>query len=280
MADDDEDDYLSDKFLAAAPAPAPSGTKTYSQRRQDAARRGERLQQTSRLKSRREREAEAREAGLSKTLFERAEEDAAAAGAGAGTSKALAMMLRMGFKPGQALGAADADAEDGAPPAAPPAPVQLADDGDTTPPAPGLGVAPPAVAEGARPASRKPQHRTEPLPLNEWTGEPHCAVPMMGLSRSSRRQEGHRAREARALAECGREHGEDRQTHGGRRRRHVPRPCARAVRGEARRGPARRRAADVRDSGHPGRHAGACIAHPCGPAGNLRVRRRSSMCFG
>jgi hypothetical protein len=153
---DDEDDYLSDKFLASLDAPAKAGPATYADRRKEAARRGERLQQTNRIKSRREREAEAREEALSRTLFERAEAEASG-------SKALAMMMKMGFKPGQTLGQKEEPAVKAS---------ALRDDA--------------ANEEDIEPTSdssepKRPGHLTEPLPLQEWMGEslgldvPPCA---------------------------------------------------------------------------------------------------------
>jgi hypothetical protein len=146
---DDEDDYLSDKWLASLTAPAskkPTAPQTYAERRKDAAKRAERLQAENRMKSRREREAEAREEALSRTLFERAEEE----DAGAGGNKALAMMMRMGFKPGQALGQKEEKAAE-------PEVLGAAELGDDQ-----------APAEGSR---ERTGHLVEPLPLNEWTGE-------------------------------------------------------------------------------------------------------------
>jgi hypothetical protein len=153
---DDEDDYLSDKFLASLEAPKSSSSKTYSEIRKESKLRSERLQQTNRVKSRRERELEAREEALSKTLFERAEEDAQKAGDGGG-NKALAMMMKMGFKPGQALGQEDGvgkgltkvpDEEDLAP----------SDIATQTP-------------DPTPPSPKRRGNLKEPLPLNEWMGE-------------------------------------------------------------------------------------------------------------
>ncbi|KAN0127040.1 RNA-binding domain containing protein [Russula decolorans] len=60
-------------------------------------------------------ELDSREEGLSKSLFERAEDDKAS---GRGTeNKALSMMMKMGFKPGQALGVpANVDVDEGSTP--------------------------------------------------------------------------------------------------------------------------------------------------------------------
>lgn len=123
---DDEDDYLSDKFLFAAEAPpARNKPSTYSDLRRQAAKEAQDRSLANRVKSARELRDEA----LSKTLFERAQEEeearrkaeAADAGAGAGASssaggnKALAMMMKMGFKPGMALGKGEEEDEEAKP---------------------------------------------------------------------------------------------------------------------------------------------------------------------
>jgi hypothetical protein len=98
MADDD--DYLSDKFLTVV---EPQKPKTYSERRKETIRESLLKNEQNRAKSRRQLELESREEGLSKSLFELAKDDKVA---GHGPdNKALSMMMKMGFKPGQALGA-------------------------------------------------------------------------------------------------------------------------------------------------------------------------------
>ncbi|KAI0028026.1 hypothetical protein K488DRAFT_80885 [Vararia minispora EC-137] len=104
----DEEDYLSDKFLSAA-APAPIKPNTYAELRRQAQRRAEEKNLANRTKTLREREREAREEGLGKTLFERAAE--ADKGTGAG-NKALQMMMKMGFQPGNSLGRTNDDGEE------------------------------------------------------------------------------------------------------------------------------------------------------------------------
>jgi hypothetical protein len=154
---DDEDDYLSDKFLASLEAASkPSAQKSYLQRRDEAKRRSERLQLENRMKSRREREEEAREEVLSKTLFERAEEDKQK-GIREG-NKALSMMMKMGFKPGQALG----DKTTWEP-----------EEESLKPSRTGLDM---TTSDEPPSSSTKPAHRIEPLPLNEWMGE--CGPPL------------------------------------------------------------------------------------------------------
>ncbi|KAG1892654.1 hypothetical protein F4604DRAFT_1672625 [Suillus subluteus] len=94
----DEDDYLSDKFLIQVAAEFVP--KTYAQRRQEALKQSRVKNEQNRMKSRRQREQESREEGLSKSLFERAQEEEKAVGG----SKALGIMMKMGFKVGQSLG--------------------------------------------------------------------------------------------------------------------------------------------------------------------------------
>jgi hypothetical protein len=98
MSSSDED-YLSEKFLVDAPS-APSGT--YSSLRKRARQEADRRNAENKQKSRRQLEEEARAEGLQKSLFQRAQEETSF---DHGTpNKAMAMMLKMGFKPGQALG--------------------------------------------------------------------------------------------------------------------------------------------------------------------------------
>lgn len=175
----DEDDYLSAKYLVDVPAPAP--TKTYSELRKNAQKRGQVKQEQNRVKSRRERELEAREEGLSKSLFERAKEDEEA-GLGSG-NKALSIMMKMGFKPGQSLGNTGDDGGDrgderekaqGSPgPSSSPEATRGRTPGFVSA---GISSLTPTLSEEVDPASDEPQkphttHMKVPLPLNEWAGE-------------------------------------------------------------------------------------------------------------
>lgn len=153
MADDSDDDYLSDKFLTIT---EPQKPKTYSEKRKEALRESLLKDEQNRTKSTRQLELESREEGLSKSLFERAEDDKAS---GRGTeNKALSMMMKMGFKPGQALGVpANVDVDEGSTAI-----------GTVTPPSrrhpspspETLGIQP-QINEGGL---------VNPLPLNEWSG--------------------------------------------------------------------------------------------------------------
>ncbi|PCH41429.1 hypothetical protein WOLCODRAFT_100539 [Wolfiporia cocos MD-104 SS10] len=148
---DEEDDYLSDKFLLDT-ASAPSAPKTYAERRKEAQRQAVAKNEQNRKKSRRQLELESREEGLSKSLFERAKDEEASGQ----KNKALAMMMKMGFKPGETLGRKD-------------------DDESST--SVGASTSNTAVAQrdtaSSEPSDRPRSgigHRAEPLPLNEWAG--------------------------------------------------------------------------------------------------------------
>lgn len=145
---DDEDDYLSDKFLIETVAP--TRPKTYAEKRKEAQRQAQIKNEENRLKSRRQIELESREEGLSKSLFERAKEDEASGVTG---NKALSMMMKMGFKPGQALGKSE----------------------DEPTPAPSEGQAFNSSRDPTAPpetggSHKTSQHKTEPIPINEWMG--------------------------------------------------------------------------------------------------------------
>ena len=152
---DEEDDYLSDKFLVDSTPAASSSAKTYTARRKEAQRAAALKNEQNRRKSRRELEQESREEGLSKSLFERAK-DEAEQGGGGGASKALAMMMKMGFQPGQSLGQPDAPVAQSRSPSQDPISTAPAGDGQDK--------------KAPEPAAAS-QHRVNPLPLNEWTGE-------------------------------------------------------------------------------------------------------------
>ena len=147
---DDEDDYLSDKFLVeAASASAP---KTYAERRKEAQRLAAVKNEQNRKKSRRQLEEESRQEGLSKSLIQRAQEEEED---GHGQkNKALAMMMKMGFKPGQSLGQTEGG-ESVKP---------------QTPDLPSTSATPEATSREASEQPGKSGHRVAPLPLNEWQG--------------------------------------------------------------------------------------------------------------
>jgi len=151
---DEEDDYLSDKFLQETAAS--SAPKTYAERRKEAQRLAALKNEQNRRKSRKQLELESREEGLRKSLFERAKDEEASGQ----QNKALAMMMKMGFKPGESLGAKhDGDSQ--------PSPSASAPAAVATPPGDHASLPDVNVPASAKPSA---QHRVEPLPLNEWAG--------------------------------------------------------------------------------------------------------------
>ncbi|KAH9938398.1 uncharacterized protein B0H18DRAFT_966939 [Fomitopsis serialis] len=131
---DDEDDYLSDKFLL----------ETYAERRKEAQRLSAIKNEQSRKKSRRQLEQEAGKRGFAKAWLQ---------------NKALAMMMKMGYKPGESLG----QNYDDPPPAESSAAAAKSATADDDVPADAFAV--------AEPAKGGIGHRVEPLPLNEWAGK-------------------------------------------------------------------------------------------------------------
>lgn len=170
----DEDDYLSDKFLADTPST--SRPSTYSSLRQEAQKKSLLKNAQNKLKSRRQRELESREEGLGKSLFERAKEEVDA-GLSSG-NKALSIMMKMGFEPGRALGSTGTNSD---------------------------ATVPPSETQSVplKPVNEVPSHDpTEPLPLNEWAGT-LCAArssyPVLDFF--LRREEGYRTWQTRTLAQ-------------------------------------------------------------------------------
>jgi len=184
---DEEDDYLSDKFLLESASAQTSASKTYSQIRKDAQKRAAIKNEQNRKKTHKE----IREEGLSKSLFERAREEEPSSGG----NKALMMMMKMGFKPGQALGRIeDNDSTKGTTALRkdPECPMEktdstipraeseefgesrksaiqpILDDTRTDGPSTSDTV---STSTSTTVASNRPSgHRTEPIPLSEWTG--------------------------------------------------------------------------------------------------------------
>ncbi|KAK7061590.1 G-patch domain-containing protein [Favolaschia claudopus] len=167
---DDEDDYLKDidKFLIDSNAT--SAPKTYSQIRKDAAKQAQRKNEQNRTKGRRQREIESRTEGLSKSLFERAKEEEDA-GLGSG-NKALSIMMKMGFKPGQALGKPEQSGD-------------LTQQTASHRPDESLPDEQPAAGPSNSDSTANPKsgHKIEPLPINEWAGKRGIGL---GLKRRSR----------------------------------------------------------------------------------------------
>lgn len=143
-----EDYYLSDKFLLAEAAPK-QAPKTYTQLRHEAEKRAAIRNEENRRKTRKQLEQEAREEGLSKSLFERAAENKP----DAADNKALAMMMKMGFKPGQSLGRKDDEEE------------VKGKAGDEPSEGPSRSATP------AAPAASTSRHIIAPIAISEWTGK-------------------------------------------------------------------------------------------------------------
>ncbi|KAH8999353.1 hypothetical protein EDB92DRAFT_2100808 [Lactarius akahatsu] len=156
IVDTDDDDYLSDKFLLNTDEP--QKPKTYSEKRKEALFKSRLKNELNRTKSRRQLELESREEGLSKSLFERAEDETSGRGS---ENKALSMMLKMGFKPGQALGVTAHADEGSANPSSSPSPPPL--DPTRTPQ---RDISPPQETS----ATQTERQLVNPLPLNEWSG--------------------------------------------------------------------------------------------------------------
>ena len=149
MADDGDDDYLSDKFLSIT---EPQKPKTYSEKRKESLRKSLLKDERNRTKSTRHLELETRAEGLSKSLFERAEDDKVS---GRGMeNKALSMMMKMGFKPGQVLGVPPTVDED-------PALIRTTPPRRNPSPSPETLAIQPQIHEG---------RLVNPLPLNVWSG--------------------------------------------------------------------------------------------------------------
>ncbi|KAH9045654.1 hypothetical protein EDB85DRAFT_1884708 [Lactarius pseudohatsudake] len=153
IVDTDDDDYLSDKFLVNTDEP--QKPKTYSEKRKEALFKSRLKNELNRTKTRRQLELESREEGLSKSLFERAEDETSGRGS---ENKALSMMMKMGFKPGQTLGVTAHADEGSANPSSSPSPPPL--DPTRTPQ---RDISPPQETS----ATQTERQLVNPLPLNE-----------------------------------------------------------------------------------------------------------------
>ena len=175
LMSDDEDDYLSDKFLAQLEAASkPPQPKSYTDRRKQALKRSQLLDKQNRKKSQKQVEVEAREEGLQTSLIQKAQEEAQESGK---QNKALAIMMKMGFKPGQTLG--ESHDESSSPPSAggtlgsaqvtkmPDVTGELDAEAET--------LAPPPEPRTSAFAAYK--HRAEPLSIKEWSGKFHSSSP-------------------------------------------------------------------------------------------------------
>jgi len=174
---DDEDDYLSDKFLAQLEAASkPQQPKSYTERRKQTLKRSQLLNEHNRKKSRKQMELEAREEGLQTSLIQKAQEEAKETGK---QNKALAIMMKMGFKPGQSLGESHEESSSspsiggnlGVTQAIETSGILGELDAEAETPTP-----PPEPGNSAFAAYK---HRAEPLPIKEWSGEHHNFSPTL-----------------------------------------------------------------------------------------------------
>ncbi|KAF9057750.1 hypothetical protein BJ165DRAFT_1521101 [Panaeolus papilionaceus] len=176
----DDDDYLSDKFLLETENTSKKPS-AYSDLRKEAQRKSHLRNEQNKKKSRRQLEVESREAGLSKSLFERAKEEEEA-GLGA-SNKALSIMMKMGFKPGQSLGtrpeeplvATDTLSSNDQPEITPAGFEVPGGDRIITESSdhvlPGNGIqSPRSTTVALSGTGAHTSHRSEPLPLQEWAG--------------------------------------------------------------------------------------------------------------
>ncbi|KAF9649634.1 hypothetical protein BDM02DRAFT_3094437 [Thelephora ganbajun] len=166
---DDEPDYLSDKFLAQLEATSKSQQpKSYTERRKQALKQSQLLNEQNRKKSRKQMELEAREEGLLTSLIQKAQEEAKESGK---QNKALAIMMKMGFKPGQSLGESHGESSSFSPIDGNLGSVQTIETS---------GVAGERYAEVETSTLQSEprtsafavyKHRAEPLPIKEWSGK-------------------------------------------------------------------------------------------------------------
>ena len=159
---DEEDDYLSPKFLLEAESSS-SGSKSYSELRKEARRVAEVRDAANREKQKKYSAKTRVQEGLSTSLFERVREEEKM---GLGTSKALNMMMKMGFKEGESLGrkaevvASSVDFETGHPNAEVEGDESTEEDAGEN----RHGI-------GGTTGDSVGQHRVEPLPISAWAGE-------------------------------------------------------------------------------------------------------------
>ena len=246
---DDEDDYLSDKFLAQLEAASkPSQPKSYTERRKQALKQSQLLEKQNRKKSRKQVEVEAREEGLQTSLIEKAQEEAQETGK---QNKALAIMMKMGFKPGQSLGESH---EENSSPSSTGGNLGSARTTET----PGVVGERDAEAETPTPppesrtsAFAAYKHRAEPVSIKEWSGTPRSSsandlidprhAPPIPFARvhlchelssvDRRRQDRYRWSKTTPIPERARTCGQNGQAVRSPQRRRVPGPCAEGIRG-------------------------------------------------
>lgn len=174
---DDEADYLSDKFLAQLEAASkPQQPKSYAERRKQALKQSHLLNEQNRKKSRKQMELEAREEGLQTSLIQKAQEEAKESGK---QNKALAIMMKMGFKPGQSLGESHEESSSSSSIGGNPESAQTMRTPGELETETGRQALPPEPRSSAFVAYK---HRAEPLPIKEWSGKPRSPSPMTRLT--------------------------------------------------------------------------------------------------
>ena len=173
LMSDDEDDYLSDKFLAQLEAASkPPQPKSYTDRRKQALKQSQLLDKQNRKKSRKQVEVEAREEGLQTSLIQKAQEEAKESGK---QNKALAIMMKMGFKPGQSLG--ESLEESSSPSSTGGILAQTTEMPDAAVERDVEAEIPTPPLESRTSAFAAYKHRAEPLSIKEWSGEFHSSSP-------------------------------------------------------------------------------------------------------
>jgi len=166
----DEDDYLSDKFLAQLEATSePRQSKSYTERRKQALKQSQLLNEQNRRKNQKQMELEAREEGLRTSLIQKAQEEAMESGK---QNKALAIMMKMGFKPGQSLGESHHENSSSSFIGGNLGNARTSDTAGATGEhdAEAETLTPPSEPRTSIHGAHK--HRVEPLPIKEWSGEP------------------------------------------------------------------------------------------------------------
>ena len=172
---DDEDDYLSDKFLVQLEAASkPPQPKSYTERRKQALKQSQLLEKQNRKKSRKQVEVEAREEGLQTSLIQKAQEEAKESGK---QNKALAIMMKMGFKPGQSLGESHEESAFPSFTGGTLGGAQITETPVVTGERDAEAETPTPPPESRTSAFAAYKHRAEPLSIKEWSGKPHIPSP-------------------------------------------------------------------------------------------------------
>ena len=169
----DEDDYLSDKFLARLEAASePRQPKSYAERRKQALKQSQLRNEQNRKKSQKQTELEAREEGLRTSLIQKAQEEARESGK---QNKALAIMMKMGFKPGQSLGESRQGSSSSSSIGGNFWSARAADTSDLVGERDAEAETSILPSEPRTSTYAAHKHRAEPLPIKEWSGKPRIS---------------------------------------------------------------------------------------------------------